>query len=50
MLISLNWLRDFVDIPLDIDPRALAEKFTTTTAEVEGVERADDDWVIEVTA
>src|SRR6185295_5762556 len=48
LLISLNWLRDFVDIPRDIDPRALAEKFTTTTAEVEGVEKVDDDWIIEV--
>lgn len=37
MLISLNWLRDFVDLPRDIDARALAEKFTTTTAEVEGI-------------
>lgn len=38
MLISLNWIRDFVDLPADIDPRALAERFTVTTAEVEGVE------------
>lgn len=38
MLISLNWLRDFVDIPADLDPRDLALKFTLTTAEVEGVE------------
>lgn len=39
MYISLNWLRDFVDIPSDIDPRALGERFTTTTAEIEGVEQ-----------
>jgi len=38
MLISLNWIRDFVDLPSDLDPRALAERFTRTTAEVEGVE------------
>ena len=38
MLISLNWIRDFVDLPADIDPRELAERFTITTAEVEGVE------------
>jgi phenylalanyl-tRNA synthetase beta chain len=37
MLISLNWLRDFVDLPHDLDPKALAERFTVTTAEVEGV-------------
>ncbi len=38
MLISLNWIRDFVDLPADLDPRELAERFTVTTAEVEGVE------------
>ncbi|UCD30529.1 MAG: phenylalanine--tRNA ligase subunit beta, partial [Planctomycetota bacterium] len=38
MLVSLNWIRDFVDLPNDVDPRALAEKFTCTTAEVEGIE------------
>jgi phenylalanyl-tRNA synthetase beta chain len=39
MFISLNWLRDFVDLPAGFDPRELALKFTLTTAEVEGVER-----------
>jgi len=39
MLISLNWLKDFVAFPRDADPRELASHFTTTTAEVEGVER-----------
>lgn len=38
MLISLNWIRDFVDLPTDLDPQALAERFTMTTAEIEGVE------------
>jgi len=38
MLVSLNWLRDFVDLPADLDPRQLADRFTMTTAEVEGVE------------
>lgn len=37
MLISLNWIRDFVDLPTDLDPNDLAERFTRTTAEVEGV-------------
>lgn len=37
MLISLQWIRDFVDIPEDVDVHALAEKFTRTTAEVETV-------------
>ncbi len=38
MLISLNWIRDFVDLPAELDPRQLAERFTRTTAEVDGVE------------
>ncbi len=38
MLISVNWLRDFVDIPANIDIHELAERFTMTCAEVEGVE------------
>ena len=37
MLISLNWLRDYVDLPADIDPHEFAERVTRTTAEVEGV-------------
>ncbi len=41
MLISLNWLRDFVDLPENIDVAALAERFTMTCAEVEGVERIE---------
>ena len=36
MLISLNWIRDFVDLPDDLHPKELAEAFTRTTAEVEG--------------
>jgi len=38
MLISFNWLREFVEVPAGVDPRALAERFTITTAEVEGVD------------
>ncbi|MDO8629243.1 MAG: hypothetical protein Q7R41_02015, partial [Phycisphaerales bacterium] len=41
MLISLNWIRDYVDLPGDLDPIALAEKFTRTTAEVDGVHRVE---------
>ncbi len=37
MLISLQWIRDFVDLPTDLDPRDLAERVTVTTAEVEEV-------------
>lgn len=38
MLISLNWIRDFVELPAGLSPQALGERFTLTTAEVEGVE------------
>ncbi|MEK6642738.1 MAG: phenylalanine--tRNA ligase subunit beta [Planctomycetota bacterium] len=38
MLISLNWLSDFVEVPPGLNPRDLALQFTITTAEVEGVE------------
>lgn len=41
MLISLNWIRDFVDLPDSLDPRALAERFTRTTAEVDEVRRIE---------
>lgn len=38
MIISLNWLKDFVEIPADADPEKLALEFTVTTAEVDGIE------------
>ena len=38
MLVSLNWIRDFITLPADIDPIELARKLTMITAEVEGVE------------
>lgn len=38
MKISLNWLREFVEIPTDTDPHQLAKLFTIHTAEVEGIE------------
>ncbi len=61
MYVSLNWLRDFVDVPADVEPRALAERFTLTTAEVEDVfavhpgdrtpaetAAVEEDWIIEI--
>ena len=39
MLISLNWLGDFVDLPADMSARELADRLTMSTAEVEGVEQ-----------
>lgn len=44
MKISLNWLREFVNIPKDIDAKKLAMLFTIRTAEVEGVENQAEDF------
>jgi phenylalanyl-tRNA synthetase beta chain len=38
MNISINWIKDYVDLPTDISPRELGVKFTLATCEVEGVE------------
>lgn len=38
MKISLNWLKDFVDIPSKYSPKELAELLTLRTCEVEGFE------------
>lgn len=38
MKISLNWLRDYVEIPKSINPRELAEKLSLHVVEVEGFE------------
>lgn len=36
MLISLNWIKDFVDVP-NLSPKEISSSFTLTTAEVEDV-------------
>ncbi len=48
MKISVNWLRDFVEIPADLTARDLAERLTLSTAEIEGVQeiKVDCDGVI----
>jgi len=37
MLISLNWLKDFVDISSEVSPKELGERLTVSTVEVEEV-------------
>ena len=37
MFVSLNWLKNYVDIK-DMDPEVLAEKITKTGIEVDGIE------------
>ncbi len=43
MKVSLNWLRDYIDVPADLDPRSLGGRFTMTTAEIEGIEQVRSD-------
>ncbi len=38
MKISLNWIKEFVDIPKNLTPQALSRLFTLHTAEIEGFE------------
>ncbi len=38
MYISLEWLKDFVDIPKGVKPEDLANELTLKTAEIEGVQ------------
>lgn len=42
MKLSLNWLKEFVDIPTDISPQRLGELLTVRMCEVEGFESEAD--------
>ena len=42
MKISLDWIKDFTEIPSDITPQELGMKFTLSTCEVEGVEATNE--------
>jgi len=44
MKVSLDWIRDFVDLPQDISPKDFSSKFTLATAEVEDVIVTGDFW------
>jgi phenylalanyl-tRNA synthetase beta chain len=44
MLVSLKWLRDYVDLPRDLDVEELAHRLTEASAEVEGVRRIGAQW------
>ena len=39
MLVSLNWLRDYVDLPVGLDVENLASRLTMASSEVEGIHR-----------
>ena len=38
MKVSLNWIKDYVDLPQDMDLTRLAYDLTMSTVEVEGAE------------
>ena len=44
MLVSLKWLREYVDIPSDVDVDDLAHRLTMASAEVEGIHRRGAEW------
>jgi len=46
MKVSLNWLREFVDIPLD--PKDVQQGLTLLGLEVESVAQSNGDWVLNV--
>ena len=39
MLVSLKWLREYVDLPPDLDVDELAHRLTMASAEVEAIHR-----------
>ncbi|MGX8704478.1 MAG: phenylalanine--tRNA ligase subunit beta, partial [bacterium] len=42
MKLSLSWIRDYVDLPADLDIKKLAYELTMDTVEVEGIENLAD--------
>ncbi|MCG2695434.1 hypothetical protein L6248_00675 [Candidatus Parcubacteria bacterium] len=42
MYLSLNWLKDFVNIPKSITPEELGLRLTMHTVEIDGVEKQAD--------
>lgn len=42
MYLSLNWLKDFVDIPKKITPEELGLKLTMHTVEIDSVQKQSD--------
>jgi phenylalanyl-tRNA synthetase beta chain len=44
VFVSLKWLRDYVDLPADLDVEEFAERLTMASAEVDGIARIGDEW------
>lgn len=43
MLVSFNWLKQYVNLPDSVSPEELADKLTMSTVEVEGVHRREEE-------
>ena len=48
MKVSLEWVRDFVDLPREVTAAGLAHDLTLTTVEVEDVVTVGDDTILEI--
>lgn len=48
MKVSLEWIADFVELPVAVSPEELARELTLKTVEVEGADRIDGDVVFEI--
>jgi len=44
VFVSLKWLRDYVDLPADVDVQEFADHLTMSSAEVGGISRVGDGW------
>ncbi|MFH1457427.1 MAG: phenylalanine--tRNA ligase subunit beta [Patescibacteria group bacterium] len=44
MYLSLNWLKDYIDLPKKVTPQKLAEDLTMSTVEVESVKDQSEDF------
>ena len=44
MFVSLDWLREYLDIPTDINIGEFADRITAASAEVEGIRALGADW------
>ena len=42
MKVSLNWIKDYVDLPADLSPEQLSSDLTMRTVEVEDIENRAD--------
>jgi phenylalanyl-tRNA synthetase beta chain len=44
VLVSLKWLRDYVDLPADVDVQEFADQLTMASAEVDGIAQIGHGW------